>query len=157
MATDLTNWREPEHSQWSFRNTNKVFNTAAINRGVNISTLPSKIRQFDNFKLQRQDKPAVDLSTFLSDTYTDGFIVLKNGEIVYEYYGRDNDKESVHIMMSMTKSVTGLVSGILAERGQLDVNAPIAKYVPEVKGTPYETITVRQCLDMRAGIQVSSS
>ena len=157
MATDLSNWREPDHSQWSFRNINKIFNTASIKRGARASKLPSKIRQFDDFKIQRQDKPTVDLSTFLSNTYTDGLIVLKNDEIVYEYYGRDNDEESIHIMMSMTKSVTGLVCGILAERGQLDVNAPIVKYVPEIKGTPYETITVRQCLDMRAGIQVSST
>ena len=140
--------------QWSFRNVNKIVNTAPISKGSKASTLPSKLKEFEGFKIQRQDKADLDLSTFLSDTETDGLIVLKDGHIVYEYYGRDNDKDSVHIMMSMTKSVAGLICGILAERGQLDVNAPVSKYVPEVKGTPYEKLIVQQCLDMRAGIKV---
>lgn len=56
-------------------------------------------------------------------------------------------------MMSMTKSVTGLVCGILVEQGKLDVDALVPKYVPEVKGTPYEHISVRRLLDMRAGVK----
>lgn len=155
LKTDLSNWRDPEHSQWSFKNIDKIFNTASIPKGSEPSNLASSTRDFRDFKLQPPNKPEVDLSTFLEETSTDGFIVLKNGEIVYEYYGRDNDQASIHIMMSMTKSVTGLVCGILVERGQLDLDATISRYVPEVKNTPYDKITVRQCLDMRAGIQVS--
>lgn len=156
MATDLSNWRDPEHSQWSFRNINKVFSTAPIRKGDKASALPTNSRQFDQFKIQPPNKPEVDLSTFLSQTSTDGFMVLKDGDVVYEYYDRDNDQRSIHIMMSMTKSVTGLVCGILVERGQLELDATISKYIPEVKSTPYDKITVRQCLDMRAGIQVRS-
>ena len=143
--------------QWSFQNVNKIFNTATISKGSKASTLPSKLKEFESFKIERKDKQDLNLSSFLSETDTDGLIVLKDGNIVYEYYGRDNDKDSVHIMMSMTKSVAGLICGILVERGQLDVNAPISKYVPEVKGTPYESLIVQQCLDMRAGIKVRSA
>lgn len=157
MATALSNWRDPEHSQWSFRNINKVFNTASIRKGDKTSKLSSTPRQFDQFKIQPPNKPEVDLSTFLTQTSTDGLIVLKDGDVVYEYYDRDNDQSSIHILMSITKSVTGLVCGILVEQGQLDLDATISKYVPEVSSTPYNKITVRQCLDMRAGIEVSSS
>ena len=59
--------------------------------------------------------------------------------------------------MSMTKSVTGLIAGILVEQGKLDVDALVSKYVPEVKGTTYETVTVRQCLDMRSGVKYDDS
>ena len=79
--------------------------------------------------------------------------MLKDGKIVYEHYDRTNTETSVHIMMSMTKSVAGLVCGILVEQGKLDVNAVVPTYIPEVKGTPYENVTIRQLLDMRAGIK----
>ena len=157
MATDLSNWRDPEHNQWSFKNINKIFSTAVIKKGSRTSKLSSTSQQFNHFRIQPPNKPEVDLSTFLTETSTDGLIVLKDGNIAYEHYDRDNDQASVHIMMSMTKSVTGLVCGILVERGQLDLDATISKYVPEVENTPYDKITVRQCLDMRAGIQVRES
>ena len=96
----------------------------------------------------------MDLATFLTSTETDGIVVLHNGKIVFEHYDRTNTAESVHIMMSETKSVTGLISGILAEKGLLDVNAPVSTYVPETKGTSFDGVTVRQCLDMRAGVKV---
>lgn len=157
MAADLSNWRDAEHNTWSFQNINKVLNTQPIKKGSKTSSLPSTNQQFDGFKIDRSDKPPLDLSSFLSETETDGLIVLKDGNIAYEYYGRTNDKDSVHIIMSMTKSITGLICGILAERGQLDVDALASTYVPEVKETAYKNLTVRQCLDMRAGVQVRTS
>lgn len=49
----------------------------------------------------------IDLHTFLAATDTDGLVVLKDGDIAYEYCGCTNTESSKHIMMSMTKSITG--------------------------------------------------
>ncbi|KAK3059172.1 hypothetical protein LTR09_000738 [Extremus antarcticus] len=53
--------------------------------------------------------------------------------------------------MSMTKSITGLVCGILTQQGVLDVEKFVTAYVPGMEGTQYEKVTVRECLDMRSG------
>lgn len=152
MSTNLSNWREPDHNIWAFQNIDKIIKTESIARGSKTSPLETRLRQFEDFRTYSSYK-LLDLPAFLEATETDGLVVLKDGEIVFEHYGRTNHEQSIHIMMSMTKSVTGLVSGILAGKGKLDVNALVATYVPEVKGTSYESVTVRQCLDMRSGVK----
>jgi CubicO group peptidase (beta-lactamase class C family) len=154
MQANLSNWREPEYSPWAFQNIEKIIATQPIKKGTNTKSFNHKPHEFADFKLQVGDKPAIDLPTFLSATETDGMVVLKDGNVVFEHYDRGNTAESKHIMMSMTKSVAGLVCGILASQGRLDVDVPVTKYVPEVAETSYQNVTVRQCLDMRAGVKV---
>src|SRR5262249_38306196 len=50
------------------------------------------------------------------------------------------------------KSVLGLLVGILVERGALDLESPVTRWVPEVKNTAYAGATLRHLIDMRAGI-----
>jgi hypothetical protein len=154
MQANLSNWREPEHSAWAFQNVDKIIATQPIKKGMNVKSFGHKPYDLVDFKLQVGDTPAIDLPTFLSATETDGMVVLKDDNVVFEHYDRGNTAESRHIMMSMTKSVTGLICGILASKGTLDVDALVTKYVPEVAETSYHNVTVRQCLDMRAGIKV---
>ena len=152
-GTDLSNWRTPPYNQWAFRNVGKLIATETIGSAKQAESLNSSPQSFDGFKVQLGQGQPLDLSAFIDHTSTDAIIVLHKGNVVFEKYGNGNDEKSKHIMMSMTKSITGLVAGILAERGQLDVNATVSKYVPEVEGTPYEGRTVRHLLDMRSGIK----
>ena len=49
-------------------------------------------------------------------------------------------------------SVAQVLIGILVEQGKLDTDDLVSLYVLEVKGSAYESITIRQLLDMRSGI-----
>ena len=55
-----------------------------------------------------------------------------------------------HLVFSITKSVTGLLAGALATRGQLDLGARVGDLVPEVAGSAFASATVRQLMDMEA-------
>ena len=57
-----------------------------------------------------------------------------------------------HILMSVSKSVLGLIVGILVQSRAVDVNAVVTKWIPEVENTAYAGATLRDLLDMRAGI-----
>ncbi len=154
METNISNWREPDHSQWAFQNVDKLINVHQIRKGSNVSALESNLKVFDGFKINTPDGSALSIDDFLKATETDGFVLLQRGKIVYEKYDRTNSRESKHIMMSMSKSVTGLIAGMLASQGRLEVNALVTRYVPEVKDTPFAKVTVQQCLDMRSGVKV---
>lgn len=52
---------------------------------------------------------------------------------------------------SVTKMVTGAMAAELAERGTLDLDAPIARYVTELEGRRVGTVTTRQLLSHTAG------
>lgn len=151
--TDITNWREPEHNQWAFQNVDKILNTHTIKAGQATKELSYHLRDLSRFNLSRSDQPSLDFTAWLQATETDGLIVLKNDKVVHETYHRTNTAASKHILMSLTKSITGLLVGILASQGKMDVSAPITTYVPEMKGSSLENATLRQCLDMRSGVK----
>ncbi|WP_310567195.1 serine hydrolase domain-containing protein [Hydrogenophaga sp.] len=94
----------------------------------------------------------VQLDEYLRESHTDGFIVLHQGRIVYERYFGGFGPQQPHIWASMTKSVTGVLAAMLVEEGQLDPQARLAQYVPELAGNPFGEATVQQNLDMEVAV-----
>lgn len=62
------------------------------------------------------------------------------------------DEKTIFPIFSVTKGVTALAVHIQAERGLLEVDAPIAQYWPEFGVNGKETITITHVLSHRAGI-----
>jgi hypothetical protein len=54
--------------------------------------------------------------------------------------------------MSISKSLLGLLVGVLAARGDLEPDRPVTDVIPEVTATAYQGATIRHLLDMRAGV-----
>jgi hypothetical protein len=54
--------------------------------------------------------------------------------------------------MSVSKSLLGIVAGILAGKGILDPDEPVTRLIPEIANTAYAGATVSNLLDMRAGV-----
>ena len=153
MSATLESWRTPPHNIWAFHNVDKLIATHTIPRSDNPSPLKSNPKSFDTFTLQPQDSSSpLDFPAFLSYTNTDGLVILYKGAIAYEYYANANIPTSKHILMSMSKSLTGLVAGILATRGDLDLTAQVKKYVPSASKL-YDNVTVQEVLDMRTGVK----
>jgi CubicO group peptidase (beta-lactamase class C family) len=55
--------------------------------------------------------------------------------------------------MSVSKSLLGIIAGILADKGILDFDQPVTHLVPEIARTAYRGATIRNLLDMRTGVQ----
>jgi CubicO group peptidase (beta-lactamase class C family) len=60
-----------------------------------------------------------------------------------------------HILMSVSKSLVGVVAGALVTGGDLDPTRPVTAYVPDLEESGYLGATVRHLLDMRSGIRFS--
>jgi CubicO group peptidase (beta-lactamase class C family) len=56
------------------------------------------------------------------------------------------------VPFSVTKNTIGLTIGLLVERGQLDLDAPVAEYWPEFAAKGKGAVTVRQLLSHQAGL-----
>ncbi|NUO43337.1 MAG: beta-lactamase family protein [Streptomyces sp.] len=61
---------------------------------------------------------------------------------------------TAQIVRSATKGVAAAVPLMLAERGQLDLDAPVGEYWPEFKAHGKERVLVRHVLNHRAGLPV---
>jgi CubicO group peptidase (beta-lactamase class C family) len=155
QRADLSNWRNAPLREWAFKNVEKLIPCERIAAaGAQPRALPSAEHTFAQFALEGAQGRTVGLADFLQQTATDGFIVLHHGNIVYEYYGHGNSEKSRHILMSASKSLTGLVAGMLERDGLFDSAAPVLSYLPELAGTLYEAASVRHLLDMRTGFQL---
>ena len=62
------------------------------------------------------------------------------------------DRDSITTVWSTTKTMTALCALILADRGDLDLDAPVARYWPEFAAAGKETTRVRHLLGHTAGL-----
>jgi len=157
----LANWQDPPFNRWGFLHVEKILPTVSISRGgaptepFAAVDLPAPASILD-LPVTRTSGGSSTVAEVLRDTETDAFLVLNRGLLVHESYP-SMAADTRHLLMSVTKSFVGAVAGILAERGVLELDGPIAQYVPEVIGSGYDGATVRHLLDMRSGIAFSEA
>jgi CubicO group peptidase (beta-lactamase class C family) len=147
----LANWQEVPYNRWAFQHVSELIPTARIPRGDGpISELPREAHDLDGMTVHVDDK-AQSFEDFLERTYTDGIVVLHGGTIVFERYLNSMRPDSRHLLMSVSKSVTSAVCGVLVDRGVLSPGDLVTEHLPELVGTSWDGCTVRALLDMRAG------
>jgi CubicO group peptidase (beta-lactamase class C family) len=153
----LANWREPPFSRWAFRHVREIVPSAHIGTGGRTWRLAREARPLERIAFEAPDGREMTVSQLLEESHSHGLVVLKGGQIVYERYDGGHDAETPHIVFSVSKSVTGLVAGILAERRLLDHDAPVSRYLPEAQGSAYGDCTVRHVLDMTVAVEFEES
>ena len=91
---------------------------------------------------------------FLRSTNTISFIVVKDGDVVYERYLNGFKRDSIVTSFSIAKSVTAALVGIAIDDGYIgSVNDPVVDYLPELRGRGYDDVTIRDLLLMSTGIK----
>jgi CubicO group peptidase (beta-lactamase class C family) len=149
----LANWRQSPFNHWAFHHVREIIPSADIpNDPRAVSTLKSAPQDFGDLPVAAADGTSVPFRQFLADTDTDGIVILHKGAVVLEHYANGMTERSPHILMSVSKSMLGLVAGILSGARILDVDRPVTDYIPEVARTAYAGATVRHLLDMRTGL-----
>ncbi len=91
------------------------------------------------------------LDGFWVGSHTSAVLMVHGGEIVYEWEARPGALTQVLPCFSITKSIVGVVAGVLMERGDLDPDRGVVTYLPELEKGGYRGVTVRDLLDMRTG------
>lgn len=149
----LANWRKPPFNKWAFSHVREIVPSADIpNDPAGIARLPQGGNALASLDFAIAGE-RWDLARFAARTDTDGLVVLRDGKIVHEYYAGETTPATPHILMSISKSVLGLLVGILVERGTLDLTHPVTRWIPEIRGSAYEGATLRDLLDMQAGVK----
>ena len=91
--------------------------------------------------------------------------IIQHGETVVDLWGGFADAErseawqadTLVCCMSVTKGVVALCAHLLAARGQLDYDAPVAAYWPEFGQAGKQDITVREAMSHRASLAIIDS
>ena len=148
----LANWRLSPWSRWAFHHVSELVPVALV------PTDPSRAKPLPEDRLVPNRLPdGSSIDQVLRETETDGFLVLRDGAIVYEWYANGLTADVPHIVFSISKSISAILAGILVSQGKLDPEALVARYVPEVAGSAYADATVRHVLDMTVSIVFDES
>jgi CubicO group peptidase (beta-lactamase class C family) len=86
--------------------------------------------------------------------------VMLDGELVVDIWGGHADegrttpweRDTITNVWSTTKTMTALSALVLADRGELDVDAPVARYWPEFAANGKDGVLVRHLLAHTAGL-----
>ena len=150
------NWMTPPYNRWGFLHVSTIVPTASIYRG-NQSLMPLT-RWTKNINLITFDDPdgsLMSVGQMLEKTYTDGFIVLKDGKIITEHYFNGLTPNTRHIIWTCSQAIIGSLVGIYVKRGKVDLNSRVTDHIPELAESGFGDATLQQLLDMQVGLDYS--
>ncbi len=154
---DISKWDKGPDNRWAFQHISEIIPTANISRGSGAPTvLPRAPKDIAGLVFKNPDGKEMTVKEMLGATYTDGFIVLSEGKVIFEKYYNGMTPGTRHLLMSVSKSVTGTLAGIMVKDGRLKPDAKVVDYIPELKNSPgFADATVREVLDMTTSIVFS--
>jgi len=95
---------------------------------------------------------------FLKQTDTNAFIVFRNGVMTYEWYKEGVTQSTQLPSYSVAKTMTSIMIGQLISQGKIKESDKFVDYFPDLKaGTSFDLVTIKQLLDMQAGVGVSDN
>jgi CubicO group peptidase (beta-lactamase class C family) len=153
----LDNWQSAAQLHWTFQHIADFLPTAAISRGTGpVAALPSNPCELSDIPLyNRTNGKKTTVGDVIAATVTDGWIVTQHGKVLTEFYYGGMQADTPHLLMSVSKSLIGMVAGALVSNGTVHPGKPLTHYVPALANSGYAGATVRNLLDMRSGIKFS--
>lgn len=140
-------------SRWVYTHMSEVFPSAVIRRSGAVVDLPQQLRpEIGALKVSGKDQPDQTLDQFVNNGAVDGCIVLHAGKIVYEKYPTIQPND-VHLIYSVTKAFVSTSLAILEDQGKIDLQKRVENFLPELKGSAWAGIRLRDVADMRSGIE----
>jgi CubicO group peptidase (beta-lactamase class C family) len=140
--------------RWAWSNIRQLVPTVNVWRGAGpASVLPREDHDIGASASVTMDGRPMTFARMLEETYADGIAVLHRGKLIYERYFGALKPHKPHISMSVTKSFTGTLAGILVAEGKIDPQAQVTDYVPELKASAFGDARVHEAMDMTTGLE----
>ncbi|MEZ4571662.1 MAG: serine hydrolase domain-containing protein [Thermomicrobiales bacterium] len=151
------NWSDGgEIMHYAFLHMSEFFTQAIIYRSGPISGLTSNPDKDIASLTVETHLGEMTIDDYVEQGPVDGVVIVRSGEVVYERYPRMRPFDK-HLLMSVSKIFVSTVIGILEDEGKVDSSAPIDRYLPELSGSGWEGVSVRDILDMASGIDCLES
>jgi len=148
-AEDFLLW-PPCLQSYGYRIVDRLFATRTIERGERVREIPSGPEIDLHYSLNGHRR---NIGDFLDLNNVAGLLVLHRGNIVLERYGLGLQSFDRWSTMSTVKSMTAmLVGAAIADSAISSLDDPVTRYVPALKGCPYDAVTVRHLLTMSSGM-----
>ena len=96
----------------------------------------------------------VDLDAYMARQRNAGLIILQDGQIRFEKYALGQDVSGRWTSFSVAKSLTSTLVGAAIKDGYIkSIDDKVTQYIPGLKGSPYDDVSVLQLLTMTSGVK----
>lgn len=142
----------PEQQVARYPHMETVFPTRVVKAGGKVWELPKAASEL---KVSWTHKGETwDMDRYMRDNRAAGVLVIKDGQIVLERYGFGQTVDSRWTSFSVAKSFSSTLVGAAIKDGRIkSLEDPITQYLPGLKGSAYEGVSVRQLLNMTSGVK----
>ena len=140
-----------ENQAATFRNQDQTWPVRVIRRGDAVRPLPPHASSLAGLTFEVGDV-RLSPSDYMARRRTAGLLILKQGEIALERYGMGNGPESRWTSFSTAKSMTATLAGAALHDGAIgSLDDRCDLYLPRLRGSAYEGVTIRNVLRMCSG------
>ena len=106
----LKNWQTQPFNHWAFLHMEQVMRTALVDRGVGpIARLEKSPRSLASLKFKSPKGEAISVAEARVQIDCNGYLLIKDGEIVFKYYAHGFGPRRRHLTQSAGKSVAAWV------------------------------------------------
>jgi len=99
-------------------------------------------------------KPSLDLDAYMARQRNAGLIIIQDGKIRFEKYALNYGPEGRWTSFSVAKSFTSTLVGAAVKDGYIkSLEDKVSTYIPGLRGSVYDDVTVRQLLTMTSGVK----
>jgi CubicO group peptidase (beta-lactamase class C family) len=150
LPSQVANW-VPDGAMDGGNVTGEAFPIRVVRRGETVRGLPIAARQI-TVTYDWLDR-RWSLDDYMSAYNVSGVLVLRRGEVILERYGGGRSPTDRWCSESVAKSVTSLLAGAAIRDKKLRLKDQVTRYVPELRGSAYDGVTVRDILTMSSGVK----
>ena len=145
-------WSEEEKIN-GFKSGYNYIPSRTIKKSSNPYPLNSLLLDFSKVSYKLKNK-SFALDDYINKFNVGGIIVVRRGNVLYENYNFGNNQNSKWISFSVTKSITSMLLGAAIKDGYIkNVKEPITNYLPLLKGSQYDQVTIKHVLQMSSGVE----
>jgi CubicO group peptidase (beta-lactamase class C family) len=148
---DATN-TTPESAAATLPSQDQVWPHRVIRRGDAVRPLPPNARSLADLTFEMGDL-RLSVGDYMASRRTAGLLILKDGEIALERYGMGRGPKSRRTGYSTAKSITSTLVGAALHDGAIgSLDDRCEVYLPRLRGSAYEGVTVRNVMRMCSGV-----
>ena len=146
-AAEVLFWTQQQRDE-NFRRMEQLFPATRVEAGQTVRLLPNG----DSLVPELGGEAEVD--ALMDSLNMAGLLVLQDGKVRLERYRRGFGPEQRWTSFSVAKSLTSSLVGAALEDGHIQsLDDDVTAYIPELGGSAYEGVTVRQLLTMTSGVR----
>ena len=99
-------------------------------------------------------KLPLDVDAYMAGQRSAALLIVQGGKLRLERYGLGFDHSGRWTSFSVAKSLTSTLAGAALRDGAIrSMDDKVSDYIPQLKGSAYDEVSVRQLLTMTSGVQ----